>query len=1067
MADEQKKSYKAEDIKVMEGLTAVRKRPGMYVGSTGLRGLHHLVYEVVDNSVDEALAGFCNRITVVIHNGNYVTVVDDGRGIPVDLHPKYNKPALEIVMTKLHAGGKFDSDVYKIAGGLHGVGVSVVNALSEKMRVVVRRDGKTYMQEYGEGIPLAPMSEINDGELMGDTGTKVTFWPDKTIFETTDFDFETLAARMREMAFLNAGIMIGIKDERTGREENFKYDGGIVSFVTFLNESRDCILEKPIYILEKKGKVEVEIAMQYNTGYSEQVLSFVNDINTEDGGMHMIGFKNALTRVLNKYAEENKLFEKEEKLSGEDAREGLTAIISIKMPDPQFEGQTKTKLGNPEMKRIIDSVLAEGLGTFLAENPQLARLIVMKAQNAAKAREAALKARELVRRKSALEIGSLPGKLADCAEKDPSLSEIYIVEGDSAGGCWSGETKIALADGRNISFKELVREYKKGKQNFCYTMQNNGHIGIAPILNPRMTKKNAEVIKIILDNGEELICTPNHLFRLVNGNYLSAAKLTPQYSIAPLYRKISKRQGKYGLDGYEMVFDSKAKKWMYTHILADIFNLKNGVYTTAIGKHRHHVDFNKLNNNPTNIQRLSYEQHMNFHYDYIEHTLRRPDVIEKSIRTRQTKEFREKVRAAMSKPEMRRLLSQRAKKQWEDENYKQFMIKKFMEFYSSNADYRLKSLKNLEKAQKEYWSSQENRKLQAERTAKYFESHPEAKELLKVLSEKQWSNPQLRKWRSEKTKSQWTSGFRQKRKAAYDKTYFRHTISFMKKVMENTGDLDAYDQERLKSGSRNLLKMETFSHRFFHDDEKSMIEAVKNYNHKIKRIEKLTEKMDVYDFEVEGTHNFALASGVFVHNSAKQGRDRQFQAILPLRGKILNVEKARLVNILKNNEIQNMITAIGTGAGDFFDISKLRYHKIIIMTDADVDGAHIRTLILTFFYRYMPKLIEGGHICIAQPPLYGVKKGKELAYAYTEEQVEDLLKQNPNANVQRYKGLGEMNPDQLWSTTMSPENRILLRVTIEDAIEADRVFTMLMGDKVEPRKEFIEKNAKFVKNLDV
>jgi DNA gyrase subunit B len=635
MADEQKKSYKAEDIKVMEGLTAVRKRPGMYVGSTGLRGLHHLVYEVVDNSVDEAMAGFCNRITIVIHNGNYVTVVDDGRGIPVDMHPKYNKPALEIVMTKLHAGGKFDSDVYKIAGGLHGVGVSVVNALSEKMRVVVRRDGKTYMQEYGEGIPLAPMSEINDGELMGDTGTKVTFWPDKTIFETTDFDFETLAARMREMAFLNAGVMIGIKDERTGREENFKYDGGIVSFVTFLNESRDCILEKPIYILEKKGKVEVEIAMQYNTGYSEQVLSFVNDINTEEGGMHLIGFKNALTRVLNKYAEENSLFEKEEKLSGEDAREGLTAIISIKMPDPQFEGQTKTRLGNPEMKRVVDSVLSEKLGTFLAENPQLARLIVMKAQNAAKAREAALKARELVRRKSALEIGSLPGKLADCAEKDPSLSEIYIVEGDSAGG------------------------------------------------------------------------------------------------------------------------------------------------------------------------------------------------------------------------------------------------------------------------------------------------------------------------------------------------------------------------------------------------------------------------------------------------SAKQGRDRQFQAILPLRGKILNVEKARLVNILKNTEIQNMITAIGTGAGDFFDIAKLRYHKIIIMTDADVDGAHIRTLILTFFYRYMPKLIEGGHICIAQPPLYGVKKGKELAYAYTEDQLEAALKESPNANVQRYKGLGEMNPDQLWSTTMSPENRILLRVTIEDAIEADRVFTMLMGDKVEPRKEFIEKNAKFVKNLDV
>ncbi len=636
MEEGDQKTYDAQDIKVMEGLTAVRKRPGMYVGSTGPRGLHHLVYEVVDNAVDEALAGFCKNINIIIHKGNSVSVVDDGRGIPVDSHPKFpSKSALEIVMTKLHAGGKFESKVYHIAGGLHGVGVSVVNALSKKMVVEVKRDGILHSQEYSEGKPVTKLEKKQDG-FPYETGTRIRFWPDEGIFETTDFDFDTLTNRMREMAFLNAGIMIHMKDERSGEEEKFHYEGGIISFVKFLSENKVVVHENPIYFKKVKDKTEVEIAMQYNTAYNEQVLSFVNDIHTEEGGMHLIGFKNALTRVLNKYAQENGLFKNGEKLSGNDAREGLTAIISVKMMDPQFEGQTKTKLGNPEIRGFVDSAIVEHFGTFLAENPTIARIIVDKAVNAAKAREAALKARELVRRKSALEVGSLPGKLSDCAEQDPKLSEIYIVEGDSAGG------------------------------------------------------------------------------------------------------------------------------------------------------------------------------------------------------------------------------------------------------------------------------------------------------------------------------------------------------------------------------------------------------------------------------------------------SARQGRDRQFQAILPLRGKILNVEKARLVNILKNNEIQNMITAIGTGAGEFFDYSTLRYHKIIIMTDADVDGAHIRTLMLTFFFRYMKDLVEKGHIYIAQPPLYGVKKGKEVHYAYSDNELEAVTKEiGGGTNIQRYKGLGEMNPDQLWLTTMDPANRTLLKVTIEDAIEADRVFTTLMGEKVEPRREFIEKNAKFVKNLDV
>jgi DNA gyrase subunit B len=628
--------YTAKEIKVMEGLTAVRKRPGMYIGSTGPRGLHHLVYEVVDNGVDEAMAGFCNNINIVVHKDNSVTVVDNGRGIPVDKHPKFpSKSALEIVMTKLHSGGKFDQKTYRISGGLHGVGVSVVNALSEKFLVEVKRNGRVYSQEYRKGKPFNKLRR-KDGEFPYETGTKIRFWPDRKIFETTDFHYEVLVSRLRELAFLNAGLLISLRDERNEEGEEFRFDGGIVSFVNFLNENRDCLLDRPVYFERTRGTTQVEIAIQYNTGYAENVISFVNNINTTEGGMHIIGFKNSLTRVLNKYAQENGIFKNSEKLSGSDVREGLTALINIRMINPQFEGQTKTRLGNPEIKNIVDSAVSEGLKTFLDENPPKARLIIDKAMNASKAREAALKARELVRRKSAFEVSSLPGKLADCSERDPEKSELYIVEGDSAGG------------------------------------------------------------------------------------------------------------------------------------------------------------------------------------------------------------------------------------------------------------------------------------------------------------------------------------------------------------------------------------------------------------------------------------------------SAKQGRNREFQAILPLRGKILNVEKARLVNVLKNQEIQTMITAIGTGAGEFFDISKLRYHKIVIMTDADVDGAHIRTLLLTFFYRYMAQLVEEGYVYIAQPPLYRIKKGNDVHYVYSEKERGSKMKRlGGNVLTQRFKGLGEMNPDQLWSTTMDPEGRTLLQVTLEDAVEADRIFTTLMGDKVEPRREFIEKNAKFVKNLDV
>ncbi len=623
--------YGAKDIQVLTGLSAVRKRPAMYIGDTGLRGLHHLVFEAVDNSIDEAMAGFCNKIVVIIHKNNSVTVIDNGRGIPVDIHPKFNRPGVEIVMTKLHAGGKFDKKAYKVSGGLHGVGISVTNALSKELSVEVRRDGKIYEQKYSYGNPTTELKVIGD---CNDRGTKITFLPDDKIFPETEFHFETLSSRLRELAFLNKGLNIILFDERTNKKQEFQYDGGIVSFVDFLNKNKNPV-HKVVYFEKEKNMVQIEVAMQYNMGYQENIFTFANNINTIEGGSHLIGFKTALTRTMNSYAEKLKI--NDAKLSSDDVREGLTSVVSVKLQEPQFEGQTKTKLGNSEVKGIVESLVNENLGIFLEENPKIAKLIVEKCINSAKAREAAAKARELTRRKSALNSHSLPGKLADCSERDPAKCELYIVEGDSAGG------------------------------------------------------------------------------------------------------------------------------------------------------------------------------------------------------------------------------------------------------------------------------------------------------------------------------------------------------------------------------------------------------------------------------------------------SAKQGRNRNFQAILPLKGKIINVEKARLIKVFQNEEITTMITALGTGISEEFDIGKLRYHKIIIMTDADVDGAHIRTLLLTFFYRYMNDLITAGHVYIAQPPLFKVSKNKKTNYAYSEGELEKLFAEigRDQASVQRYKGLGEMNPQQLWETTMDPGNRTLLQVSLEDAVEADKIFTILMGDQVEPRREFIQQHAKEVANLDV
>jgi DNA gyrase subunit B len=783
-------SYGAESIQILEGLTAVRKRPAMYIGSTDSRGLHHLINEVVDNSIDEVLRGACTFVEVTLGKDGTCTVTDNGGGIPVEVHPKYKRPTLEIVMTVLHAGGKFDRNTYKISGGLHGVGVHVVNALSEFLEARVKRGGKSYFQRFERGNVAAPIKE--EGEADG-TGTSIRFKPDKEIFETVTFEKPIVEHRLKELAFLNPEVTIHFVDEREAYEATFHYSGGIRQYVEELNTNKTPLFAPPISICLNREGVEVEVALQYDDGYNEIVLSYANNIPTIDGGTHVVGFRSALTRSINDYSRTRGFIKGDkEGLTGEDVREGLTAVVTVKLLEPQFEGQTKSRLGNSEVKGTVESVIYEKLTEYLEEHPGPAQALISKALQAAQAREAARKARELTRRKGLLEGGGLPGKLADCHSRDPSQCELYLVEGDSAGGCFSGGTKVALVDGRILDFKELVEEDAQGKENFCYTIRRDGKIGIEKIVHPRVTKRRAEVVRVTLDNGEAIVCTPDHRFMLRGGEYCPASEMPNGSSLMPLNRKL-------------------------------------------------------------------------------------PDMSEPGI-------------------------------------------------------------------------------------------------------------------------------------------------------------------------------------------------TITNHNHKVVSVELISERVDVYDLEVPGTNNFALASGVFVHNSAKQGRNREFQAVLPLRGKILNVEKARLDKMLQNEEIANLITAIGTSIGDDFDISKLRYHQIIIMTDADVDGSHIRTLLLTFFYRKMHELVEGGHIYIALPPLYRLAKGKDIRYAYADEERDKELKElggMRGVTLQRYKGLGEMNPQQLWETTMQPSTRTLLQVTVEDAQKANELFTILMGEVVEPRRQYIEQHAHEVTNLDI
>ena len=976
------KAYTGEQIVVLEGLEPVRKRPAMYIGSTSLSGVYHCIKEIVDNSIDEALAGFAKHIWVTINKDNSVTVVDDGRGIPIDKVPKYGISALEIVMTKLHAGGKFEGTAYKISGGLHGVGASVVNALSTYLKVDVLRGGKVYSQDYSRGKPLNPISHSSKftENLNRESGTTTTFTLDPEIFrEGVEVNFDVLKKSIKERAYLIPKIFFHLFDKRQDLEIHYYFEGGIVSLIKTLNKNKET-LHIPIYIHKKEGEVELDVAILYNDGFNETVESFVNVTNTIEGGAHLTGFRMALTRAINDYAKKSGAIKAgEEGILGEDTREGLTAIVYVKMPSQnlQFEGQTKTKLGNNEIQPLVLTAVKDGLETFFEENPQDARRIIEKVQLAAKARLAAKAAKDAIIRKGAFEGGALPGKLADCQERDPAQSELFIVEGDSAGGCFSGDTKVALTDGRNLTFKELAKENVTGKQNYCYTINQNGSIKIAPVKNPRMTKTHTRVLKVILDTNEEIICTPDHKFMLRDGSYKRADTLTTQDSLMPLRKQLSRIGKHITIKGYELVYDPVQHRWVFTHVLADEYNIRNGFYD-ADGEHRHHKDFNKLNNNPDNIKRLSREDHLKLHRELTERTLHRPDVKKRTAKLHQTPEYRLKMSRIMSSPKMRRMLSERAIKQWQNGDYKKFMTQKFLEFYNRNEKYRKENNKLLNSAQKQYWEIEENRQKQRDRVVEFFKKHPEQKETLRNSSAKLWSNDILRNWRSQKTTEQWTPEFRIKRKASYNQTYLTKALTALHQIYLETKKIDAakYNSVRLITNDKSLLRYETIKQRFFDSDEQAFNQAVINFNHRINKIIRLKEKINVYDIEVPQTHNFALASGIFVHNSAKQGRDRKFQAILPLRGKILNTERARLDKIIEFEELKALVIALGMGIGESLTENKLRYHRIIMMTDADVDGEHIMTLLLTFFYRHLPYLVQNGHLYIAMPPLFKVAQGK-------------------------------------------------------------------------------------------
>ncbi len=1196
------KEYGAEQIQVLEGLEPVRKRPGMYIGSTDSKGLHHLVYEVVDNSIDEALAGYCRNIDVILRSDSTVRVVDDGRGIPVEILPKYNASALEIVMTKLHAGGKFDNNAYKVSGGLHGVGVSVVNALSEWLEVEVKRGGKLYKQRYEQGKPVTKVVEIGSAE---GTGTTVTFKPDKTIFETIQFEIDVIAGRLRELAFLNRGLKITIRDEFTQKEQVFQYEGGIVSFVEFLNKNKSVLHEKPIYFQKQKDTTVVEIAMQYNDSYVENIYAFANNINTHEGGTHLIGFKAALTRVANDYAKSKSILKGEEKLSGEDVREGLTAIINVKLTNPQFEGQTKTKLGNSDIKGIVETLVSEGLSEFLEENPASAKNILSKALEAAEAREAARKARELTRRKNALEVSSLPGKLADCSEKDPAHSEIYIVEGDSAGG--------SAKQGRDRKFQAILP--LRGK--------------ILNVEKARLTKilKNEEIRALItaigagIGEGEEfdinkaryhkiIIMSVDHsemtFVRDPSGfihsvcvgdfidNLLDVGSDGTDYQVLcfdinshkTTFKSIKKIiRHEIGDDLYE-IETSYGRKVRITSSHSvfvyedDKIALKRGdaiqpgdmvVAPTMLPLYQpdHQSRIDLISELFARRRELDFELYVRGEAITVLHQMRireehkdEPQLVEPRIN------IPADIRQLLIEKRRSAGLSQEAICQaldikqpctfysWEKGKYKPVLshFRKYADLLGLDSEELLTQVDVVDSRLDNIWAT------------KYTDSG----------ANRVKSYIRLNELRPDEL-----AGFNGSKLSLTPEHYADHDVPRFIPVNQDLmtilgffvaeGSLSQRGGVRFAIGNSNQCmkdEISTAMHRVFgitpqyYQGEEgragdlkvvnNVVSAVFRFIFGFNSLESHTKRIPDLVFNVDRQMQLDFLRGYFMGDgtvdetgisivtSSKElasqlmyllsshgvlaslsVREPDGKASGIIRGKPVvtrhtvhalsikakeDVEKLRPVwkdHHLAYKLERKMEAANKTGinrpfipiSGDLVafpvrSVRKVEPAKNMVYdfsveddenficgmggicchnTDADVDGSHIRTLLLTLFYRYMRQLIDMGFIYIAQPPLFKVKKGKAEFYVYNEEDLNKKLVEigRDGIAMQRYKGLGEMNPQQLWDTTMNPLTRTMLKVSLEDAIKADEIFTILMGDRVEPRREFIEKHAKDVKNLDV
>jgi len=930
-------SNKYNEIEVLKGLEGVRKNVAMYLGNTEDGSAYqHALLEIISNSIDEFMVGYATKVKIKMFKDTSVTVEDNGRGIPVSYNTKEKASNLELALTKLHAGGKFDKKNYNTSGGLHGVGLSVVNGCSARLRATVWRNNKEHTMAFAKGKKIEELSSKKTDRKQ--TGTAIRFALDPSLFKNTkSFDGVKVFKKLKELSYLCKGIIIEFEDERVNLKQTLNSLNGIVDYVKDIAPSE--LINDPIYLIGKNENVDVEIALQWvERGEDTIDKYYTNNIPNLDGGTHMVGFKSGLTRTINNYISNANLPKNlQVSLSGDDVREGLVAIVSIRHPNPSYSSQTKDKLVSANARTVVESVINDNLLTYLEQNPRIAKKIITKCVNAYKAREAAKKAREAVRKNvlSSAGAGILPGKLADCQSKNPEECELFIVEGNSAGGCFAGDTKVSLADGREVSFINLIKEQESGKQNYCYSINTKGNVCLAPILNVRKTKKNVEVIKVMLDNNKEIICTPDHYFMMSDNSYNKAIDLKNK-SLKPFRRKISKIGGWITIKGYEMVWDARSNRWIFTHLLADRYNQK----VFLLGRKKktevnHHINYNKRNNNPNNIKRMDKKKHLKLHTMNLHKTLHRPDVKEKCKKIKQTPEYRQKMSKIMSEPKMSKMLFNRAKKQWENEDYKNFMKKKWKEFCKNNPDYVKENENRLNDEQVKYWSKKENREKASKKTKKFFENNSERKSLLSKKAKLQWKNKELLEWRTNKTREQWTDDFRNRRKETLNITYYNKSMTFLKLILSRYNSIEYYDKERIKTKDKSILKLDTLLKRYFNNNINKLYEAIDLFNHKIIKITKIKEKIDVYDLEVPEHHNFALSAGVFVHNSSKMARDRKYQAILPLRGKVLNVEKAEYRKLMANEELTNLITAIGCGIGKSFDANKIRYHKVVIMS---VDG---------------------------------------------------------------------------------------------------------------------------------